>query len=694
MQEAPSAPLTNDDRPPRRRAIEAAIAVLALASVFAMVWTAVDSYAEHGVSVRWEAEHRGRMIEVARTTEHRAEFPSQYRALSRIVEAWDYDRYGIPRTLPAFRATLEARFWNTTPLHLRADGVDAAEVFVDGQRAEGAIDPGLHRLRVVWTGRRFQGGAHPRSPTRLSIERSDDGTAWEEISPTFLVPQHGHADRAWGALFVWLAFVLVAAPLAYAFAAARRVRARWLGITALSAILVVGLTFRLFDYAVMPHFMENGDELFATWNGWSLLTDGTTRGWSFWPNAYGSGVEHEILPYWSAQGSTWHIVKPYFEHPPLAHVLVGAAAKLGGATHFAHGRLTHTRLVPILLSLVTMLLTFLVGRRLTKHGVGPWLGVLLYAVLPFISIQNRAIKEEMLLTPMALASVYLYLRWRDGAGTRALMGAAFIAGLAACTKANSAIFVPALAMMVAAHGRYRLAAMVVGAGILGVVPLFVYGAIIDWDVFWITLVKQATGRPTHWNLFPRFFADGLIIHNLIGHGPTLFLWLCYGSFVFGRGKKVDPAWIVFPLVYLIALVVSAGNWMFGWYMLPVYPFLCLAAGEQIAELFRRPHPFGGLVFASLLVMYWLNFTATPEYFKSSPAWGETRAWVSLFVIGMIGPHIASYALKSSTGLRRLAQLATAVGLAMLVVLGGYFVFRYEAIYDTHRDFDRDSFFDR
>ncbi|MEZ4251491.1 MAG: hypothetical protein R3B99_25035 [Polyangiales bacterium] len=105
----------------------------------------------------------------------------------------------------------------------------------------------------------------------------------------------------------------------------RRRRGRWLGRLALVGLVALGLGVRLYDYDVMPDFRENGDELFATWNGWSLLESGETRGWSLWANVYRSRVEHSRLEYF---GMDWNIISPT-SSTRRSHLLVGAAAPRG-----------------------------------------------------------------------------------------------------------------------------------------------------------------------------------------------------------------------------------------------------------------------------------------------------------------------------------------------------------------------------
>ncbi len=62
---------------------------------------------------------------------------------------------------------------------------------------------------------------------------------------------------------------------------------------------------------------------------------------------------------------------------------------------------------------------------------------------------------------------------------------------------------------------------------------------------------------------------------------------------------------------------------------------------------------------------------------------------------VVALSIAPYALAQvwPRGIAKtLARAATVVGLATVVALSGYFVARYDRIYETYRDFDRDVWF--
>ncbi|MCA9492332.1 MAG: glycosyltransferase family 39 protein, partial [Myxococcales bacterium] len=428
------------------------------------------------------------------------------------------------------------------------------------------------------------------------------------------------------------------------------------------------------------------------WNGWSLLEDGTTRGWSLWAHDYHGLVDVEQVRFY---GENRSVISPYFEHPPLLHVLVGIAAHLGGADHWLDAKLSHTRWVPILLAGLCTLLIMAITRRIEPAGPAPQLAGLLYAVIPSIVLQTRVIKEEALLTVLVAGLVFFFQRWRmDGHRTRDLVLAAVCAGAAPLTKVPAVVYIPALVMLVAAErGQLKRAGLALGVG-LGVAALLpIFGAIIDWEAFVYSLQRQG-GRPMHWNLFPRWFDSTMINHNFLGRGWILFLWLGFVGAVMRRGvREVAP--LTVPLIaYMCAIAIGTGNWTFGWYIVPFYPLLCVGAGLYLARLWERPDLLSGTLFVVLLVMYTLNFTLDVDYAKQPSSWAHLRTVVTLFVLGALAPYAAAQVWRESRWARGAARLATALGLATVVVLSGYFVVSYDTLYESHHSMDADEYFTR
>ena len=292
----------------------AALGVLCVAA-------AADGFVRHGYSVSWYATStRGERIETTRTTEHRVVIPNDHRPMARMVEGWNFARLGVPVDVPPIDATLRARLrvpaggrylhvTTTGETHIRVDGSD-----IDAQTLVGA---GPHRVEIDW-----RTPIDPNTYFRLEWGPATDATEpvpREAISPadTVFPPMR---LALWGcawALAFFVFFVALRLPRTSELA-----RQRWVHALLVLTLVCTGLGFRLIDYSVTPDWRDNDDERFACWNGYFLLTEGRPRALTIWPAEYVGLVDMSVHPYF---GRVFHLITPYFEHPPLMHVLVGAA---------------------------------------------------------------------------------------------------------------------------------------------------------------------------------------------------------------------------------------------------------------------------------------------------------------------------------------------------------------------------------
>ncbi|MCB9601964.1 MAG: glycosyltransferase family 39 protein [Sandaracinus sp.] len=668
-----------------------ALGFAALAIVLGAAAAFEHLYAGRGANVSWRAEIEGETREIGRTTERRAQFPNERRALARYVQAWNFDRDGIPADLFPFEAKVRTQLEvprGGREVHLRPS--PRGTVRVDGEpfRSGARLSEGVHDVQVTWEGSFDDRNVDLVTYFCRGPAPSPSTSDFCDPAPLrAFTPPHDSRAPFW----VIAVLLALAAGVGTVWLASldRRRRGRWLGRLALVGLVALGLGVRLYDYDVMPDFRENGDELFATWNGWSLLESGETRGWSLWANVYRSRVEHSRLEYF---GMDWNIIQPYFEHPPLTHLLVGAAAHLGGAEHFAHSKLSHTRLVPILLMIPTLLLMFGIGRRVDPRGAGPWLACMLYAVTPTIALQTRVIKEEALLGPLGLGAVYAVLLYKERESLRLLILAGVLAGAATWAKVTGFAFVPAIIALLMTERRFRAAAIAGTVGVLVSGGLLVYGAAIDWETFRFAQQHQGT-RPLHFNIFLRWFDVTLINHSVIGRGWMLFLWL--GTAASHARRKVATSGVVLVplLLYLSAITIGTGNWTFGWYAVPLYPWLCLGAGRFLADLWDEPDFFRGFLTCVLLGLYSMNFLFEPVFMKQPANWPPLRLGIALVIALLFAPFGLVQVLRSPLTVR-IARGAVALLLVGFVVLSARFVLRYETFFDSYKNFDRDVYFDR
>ncbi len=661
---------------------------LALVTLFGVL--ALDRYAAHGLTATYFVGEAGRRQVLFEDVEHRVAQKSETRALGNYAQHWDFRRFKLSPSAPPFDIVLQGTLHvpGKESMRLVAQGTGTITLLVDGRAVE-EVRPGRHALSLHWR------------DEVLKNKRAELGLFWQDakgqlepLAPWTLTPHGGSLTllriTTWSIGAPLILLLLVLTVVLYRNRAGFDVPIVHILVTL--AILALSLGMRGFDYDVVPDFRENGDEMFAAWNGFSLLDEGKSRGWSLWYARYGSKVKVEPVSWLGS--SEFKVITPYFEHPPLMHVLAGVAAKLGGAKHWLETQQRYTRVVPVLLSVLCTWLVISIGRSLSPKSASPYLGGLLYATIPTIVIQGRVVKEEALLTFLMLLGCQFFLRYRHHGLLRDLIFAATALGLCALTKITGVVFVAVLVMWLTAERAYR-EAFIAGAIGLGVSSLvLIYGALLDWDNFWFATVYQATNRPRHFNLLLRFFDDALINHSLIGRGWLLFLWLAFVSWV-GRQATSTRRIVLIPLVvYLFAIAVPSGNWTFGWYAQPLYPWLCLGAGAFVAEAFERPSLWHGALIIGVLVMYAINFTMTPGWAKDPAHWAELRRAVTAYVALSMTPYALYEAFPKARATLWLGRITTALALIGFVGLSGYFVTHYDTIRYTHEDFDRMKHFDR
>lgn len=660
----------------------AALGVLCVAA-------AADGFVRHGYTVSWYATSaRGERLETTRTTEHRVVIPNDHRPMARIVEGWNFQRLGVPVDVPPIDATLRARV--RVPAggrYLHATSTGETRIRVDGME----IDPttlvraGPHRVEIDWHA--------PIDPnTYFRLEWGPSPNASEPVPREAITPADGLFPPMRIALWIsaWVLAFLV-------FFVARRLlttsdlaRQRLVHAVLVASLVCTGIGFRLIDYGVTPDWRDNDDERFACWNGYFLLTEGRPRALTIWPAEYVGLVDLSVHPYF---GRVFHLITPYFEHPPLMHVLVGAAGLIGGAHEFREIRLSHARTVPIALSGITIALMIAIGRRLERRrSAAPYLGALLYGVLPWIVVQTRVIKEESLLTTLSVGVIYFFLRWRDDKRMRDLVVAAVLAGLCPLAKVPGAAFVLVLALLVVREAGLPMAMrqLAISLPIAALWPLF--GAIFGWRAYAFTQALQ-TNRMVHFNIFLRFFDDAMINTFLIGRGWLLFLWLGSAGAVLRRSRDYVVIFGTPLIAYLAAIGLGSGDWTYGWYITPLLPWLCLGAGAFLADTWREPDLLRGGLVVMVFLFYTLNFAFSPEWIRSWLYHVQVRWLVTMVLVTFWLPFALASAFRSrqTTWLARAALVAV---LSVVTVQSALFVYRWDELQTVFGNFDRNREFDR
>jgi Dolichyl-phosphate-mannose-protein mannosyltransferase len=428
-------------------------------------------------------------------------------------------------------------------------------------------------------------------------------------------------------------------------------------IAALAALVLLGLFLRSHDYTLAPVPSDNRDELGWAWSGLTLLTRHVPYSWSYL-SAY-PGVSALTL-----KGATYPIVHPWLDHPPLFSVLMGAEAWLLGARDLRDVTPEMIRPVVITLSSLSIALLYALGRR-----VLPWQAALVAAALlataPIAVLFGRAVESENLLAPLLLIALLLTHRLLTGESRRAAMaGLALLCVAASLTKVPGVTVGIACGVMLLVGGRWRLAVLAVGAGLLGLLLYAGYGALLDWNTFTAVLSAQEARRHGVMGAY-EFIVSPAGVGTSARDGWWMLGWIGMGALLVARGRaaRLLP-WAA--LVFVAAILLFADERLvvrFGWYRIAVYPLVYAAAAyvgwEAVKEAALIP----------LVALLVLGGAAAASFglTMGTEAWMPSPLIVSAVLAVVLLPALVAAVRKESTGARRVAQAVGAT--ALLVMLG-------------------------
>jgi hypothetical protein len=356
--------------------------------------------------------------------------------------------------------------------------------------------------------------------------------------------------------------------------------------TALLIVIVgIGLGLRLHDYTTDPVPGANYDGLGWAWQGQSLILQHVPQAWS-WQTSY-----HSTSFVTEPKGVHLPMVSPYFDHPPLFGLLVGGAAVIAGErtpTSISEGVI---RLVPIALSAFTIVLLYLLVRRVTSKE---WIGLIaaaVFALSPAMVLTARLVESEALLTPLLLAAVIMALRVRDGAGRWSIAALVLVCLVAPLVKEPGIIVAVIASAILLTSPRRRLAALPLAGMTAGIGMYLAYAASLDWHLFIATALAEGKDRYPSIGGFSNYFTStdaGLGIYVPLMDPVWYVGWVALAVLAVRRRAWRPVA--VAALLYAALIASSAsGGWMhwIGWYRIPDEPLLYAAAVAAGCEVLRN-----------------------------------------------------------------------------------------------------------
>lgn len=355
-------------------------------------------------------------------------------------------------------------------------------------------------------------------------------------------------------------------------------------------IFLSALTWRAVGIGEYPAPHATNDEFHYLWGGLNFWENGEVMTWSGLAGSKRIGM--------GVYGATGFVmVSPAFDHPPLFTLLAGAAAKMTSPQRLVQqasdGRLmvlwdvnlARARLMMLPVFAAAFWLLFAVTRQ-AFGGPTALLTVLIYGFMSHSAAHGRLILADNLSVVWLLASVWAVQSWNHDKISRRTMAITVILTTAAAllTKVPAVCQVPVLIGLMIHARRLREIGFVIAGLILGAALYLGWALWFGFDNF-ISVMQAQAVRFRGFNAFQLISGAPRLIDLIDLNGILLAGWFC--ALIQVMQPRVSPVMIVLP-VYALAFTFFAGDALFGWYSVPMHPWLALAVAVTTIQVYRRP----------------------------------------------------------------------------------------------------------
>lgn len=380
----------------------------------------------------------------------------------------------------------------------------------------------------------------------------------------------------------------------------------------LAAVLIISFLLRYHNHIYFPKRGETSDEYAFAFQGVSLLTRGYPIAWSAIP-IYPEKNRSNL----TIDGIYFPIVHPYLDHPPLFGILSGSFAILKNQIFFDDIQLSTIRKLPLLLSMISTLLLFLIANKLYGFKMGI-LTVLIFSTVTVYVLNMRLNVAETLITPLLLLSLFILIKVKKTITWKKIILLGVIATMGIFTKILGVIiFLTILYFLIFEYKLKReKIALFIGIFLLGVLLLFIYGLSYGGEFFWQIQLYQGA-RNLGGQTISTLLSTPIIV-NSIFYDSWYYLGII--SLIIVASSFKENKYIVIPAVFyilLMALSVSKTD-LHSWYTIPLFPFMALSSAIILDKIRSK------------------------------------LSWSSLFVILVLGMFYSTYILEKHTELTTLA----------------------------------------
>lgn len=370
---------------------------------------------------------------------------------------------------------------------------------------------------------------------------------------------------------------------------------RWSELVVVAVVVVLGLLLRYHGLSRVPLPGESMDEYSNSWVGLSLIRLGVPVGRSgllgYGENDY-RYINVDGVFATTAGGSPLEINKPWFDHPPGLGLITGGYAYLRGARVFEDTTARLIRIPMLGFSVMTMLGVYVLTKLIMGMGTAR-LALLLIATSPLIVVTSRMVQAENALVSLWLWSLIFLKLYSDKKEVRWLLMGAIVAGLTTWFKVTGvAVVLSGLIILISNNKKWREGLKEAGVfGLIGAAFLslfIIYGWVYDWDLFWKVWLSNSS-RPYNIGfeaIFNLLTSTKVTVSKYLSDGWPLIGWIA----VMWRLQKKwgeREKFLLVPLGVYLALFLWMGSSAYGWYRIPLLPFLYILTALLINKGISR-----------------------------------------------------------------------------------------------------------
>lgn len=321
--------------------------------------------------------------------------------------------------------------------------------------------------------------------------------------------------------------------------------------------------------------------------------------------------------------------EPYLDKPPLMYWLVKLSYMAFGASE------SSARLVPAICVHLTILAVYLIGRRSLGERSAFWAALLLTVAPAYLAVARLLLLDGLLTLCVTLSVLSGFEAVRTGRlKLNWWIASAVASGLGFLTKgpiAEILLFPPLVAFAWLSASRLAVGwknlalffGIVVGINVPWYIAIYFREPVFLKYFFWEHNVMRFVQPFDH--LQPVWYYAPILLGGLLP--GTLLIVPYVRNLLFSSGENRSSAggfWLIAGL-WCVAFFSVSGSKL-PTYILPAFPFLCLALGEFVARSkWDSRWTTKGLVGTFAVLLFAANSFVIPEYARARSPFGEPDA---------------------------------------------------------------------